>query len=122
MTKGTNNDDKFLLGISPTYFQKIFQKQKSLIQKNKSLKRKDCIIINTIFQNDDYYFNQFETSNHFIYEILKELETGNIDFCFKWSQIKELLKFHPFDLECKLHYYDGNHGKYYFEVYLKNIS
>lgn len=118
MTRNANEYHKIFLDISPTDFQKIFQDQKSETQQTKVIKQKKNIPSGGIFQNDEYYPTQAQFYNRFIRSVLKEIEHGKKDFCFKWYQIQELLKFHPFDLQCKLHHYDGNHGEYYFEVYL----
>lgn len=63
--------------------------------------------------NDQYY-------RVFINDVLSNIRNGNIDFCYKWYQIKELLKFHKSNLECHLRYYNDDSDNYYFTVQLSN--
>lgn len=63
--------------------------------------------------NDQYY-------RVFINDVLSNIRNGNIDFCYKWYQIKELLKFHKSNLECHLRHYNDDSDSYYFTVQLSN--
>lgn len=121
MTRKPDKYDELFLDISPDEFQKIFQDEKLSHQKSKYIKDSKNIHIREMIQNGNYSPTQFQFYNSFIKNVLREIEKGMVEYCFKWYQIQELLKFHPYDLQCDLLYYDGNHGKYYFEVSLQKI-
>lgn len=66
----------------------------------------------------DYNPTQDQYYRIFINDILRNIRSGGTDYCFRWYQVKELLRFHKKSLQCRMVRENGNSRVYYFIVSL----
>ncbi|MFR2774852.1 MAG: hypothetical protein ACLTBR_03365 [Anaerostipes sp.] len=73
---------------------------------------------NGINQNGKYQSTSDQYYRIFINDILRNIRSGEIDYCFHWYQICELIRFHKDNLNCRLHRDPHGTADCYFSVWL----
>ena len=114
MTKQLNTELKDLLATSDRIsFENMTQEQfavklaaqrlrttpssKKRLKRNDGIRARDSTTDSVVYKptHDQYY-------RIFINDILSNIQSGGTDYCFKWYQVKELLRFHKHTLICKM--------------------
>ena len=85
------------------------------LKTNNGIKKKDDHTQLPTYQptQDQYY-------RIFINDILRNIRSGGTDYCYRWYQVKELLRFHKHSLQCRMAREYGNPRNYYFIVSLSD--
>ena len=70
---------------------------KKRLKRNDGIRARDSTTDAVVYKptHDQYY-------RIFINDILSNIRSGGTDYCFKWYQVKELLRFHKHTLICKM--------------------
>lgn len=85
------------------------------LKKNDGIRKKDdCTKLFTYNPTQDQYYRIF------INDILRNIRSGGADYCYRWYQVKELLRFHKHSLQCRMVRENGNSRVYYFIVSLQS--
>lgn len=88
---------------------------KKRLKRNDGIRTRDSTTDTVIYKptHDQYY-------RIFINDILRNIRSGGTDYCFKWYQVKELLRFHKHTLICKMVRENQSARGIYFQVSLLN--
>lgn len=88
---------------------------KKRLKRNDGIRARDSTTDAVVYKptHDQYY-------RIFINDILSNIRSGGTDYCFKWYQVKELLRFHKRTLICKMVKESTSARGIYFKVSLPN--
>ncbi len=88
---------------------------KKRLKRNDGIRARDSTTDAVVYKptHDQYY-------RIFINDILSNIRSGGTDYCFKWYQVKELLRFHKHTLICKMVKESMSARDIYFKVSLPN--
>lgn len=120
----TSSDNITFENMTPEQFKVKLEAQRvrtapsfeKKLKRNDGIKVKDSVTGSVIYRPtyDQYY-------RVFINDVLKNIQSGGFDYCFKWYQIKELLRFHKYTLQCEMvRESSGAHDIYFIVSLLEN--
>lgn len=109
--------------MTPEQFKVVLETQRlhttpslrKTLRRNDGIRTRDSTTDSVIYTptQDQYY-------RIFINDILRNIQSGGTDYCFRWYQVKELLRFHKHTLQCRIIRENNNKLDFYFEVCLPN--
>lgn len=85
------------------------------LKRNDGIRTRDSTTDAVVYKptHDQYY-------RIFINDILRNIRSGGTDYCFRWHQVKELLRFHKHTLICEMVRENKSARGIYFQVSLPN--